>query len=241
MRHRDDRDHVAWDIETTGLAAEATVTVAGFWYPDGHATLLVNGGAHDADARGLSASLTEAAGADVEVAVADGEPALLGRMADHVFERFDRNRNRLVAYNADKWDGGFDLPFVRTRCVKHGCRWPFTGVRFADLFDPVSKRLNTTRSVTGATAEVAGLPGAHALLLGSDSDPGVLEVDGDHPWYRTRSYDPFGDSAFAAERYRAGDLDPVCRHNLADVHRTWELGALVSEMVPAADVTTKKL
>jgi len=37
-----DRDHVAWDIETTGFAWEDKITVSAFWWPAGHADLLVN-------------------------------------------------------------------------------------------------------------------------------------------------------------------------------------------------------
>jgi hypothetical protein len=36
-----DREHVAWDIEITGFAYDDTTTVAGFWYPAGHADILV--------------------------------------------------------------------------------------------------------------------------------------------------------------------------------------------------------
>lgn len=36
------RNHVAWDIETTGFGADDVLSVAGFWFPDGHAVLFLN-------------------------------------------------------------------------------------------------------------------------------------------------------------------------------------------------------
>ena len=168
--------------------------------------------------------------------VAADESELLDAMGEEVFERFDREYNRLVAFNGDSWQGGFDLPFVRTRCIRQGVDWPFEGLAFADLWNPVKKRLNTTHTAYGATSDVNSLTGAHALLFaGGDGLAGVVD-DAGHPPYVDGEYDPFGDSGSAAARYREGTLQPVCRHNLADVHRTWELGELVRRFV-----TGKKL
>ena len=44
----------------------------------------------------------------------------------------------------------------------------------------------------------------------------------------------------AVAHYRRSDLLPVCLHNLADVHPTWESGELVCRFVPSKDVTEKK-
>ena len=114
------------------------------------------------------------------------------------------------------------------------------GVEFADLWEPVKKRLNTTHTAFGASSDVNTLTGAHAILF-ETGRPAVLEdVDG-HAWYAGRDYDPFEDSGSAAARYQDGDLLSVLEHNLADVHRTWELGELVRRFVPTKDVTEKKL
>jgi hypothetical protein len=240
MLDRSDRAHVAWDIETTGFGWSEEITVSGFWYPGGHATLIVNAGGTPADAPSLEESLTETSGASVRVRVADDETGLLHAMGEEVFDRFDHDYNRLVAYNADSWKGGFDLPFVRTRCIHRGVDWMFDGVSFADLWEPVKKRLNTTHTAYGTSSDANTLTGAHALLFEAGR-PAVLEdVDG-HAWYRDRPYDPFENSGSAAARYREGDLLAVCRHNLADVHRTWELGELVRHFVPTKDISEKKL
>jgi hypothetical protein len=237
------RPHVAWDIETTGFGWDDTITTAGFWWPAGRADLLLNAAADGADADRHERRLRDAAGVPVGVTVVDGEAALLRAMARLVFDRFDRDRNRLVAFNADSWQGGFDLPFVRTRCVVHGVDWVFDGAQFADLWDPLKKRVNTTHTVHDASVAVNSLSGAHAVLFSwPEAAEAVFErADDDHPWYHGLDYDPFDDSGEAVAAHRRGDHLPVLLHNLADVHRTWELGEVVREFVPGKDVTTKKL
>lgn len=61
------------------------------------------------------------------------ELVLIANSDEELFDWFDKEYNRLVAYNADSWKGGFDLPFVRTRCIQRGVEWMFDGVTFADL------------------------------------------------------------------------------------------------------------
>jgi hypothetical protein len=155
-------------------------------------------------------------------------------MAEEVFDR-------LVVYNADSWKSGFDLPFVRTRCIQRGVGWMLDGVAFADLWEPVKKRLNTTHTVYGASSDVNTLTGSHAILFNARGPRLVLEEIKGHARYAEAPYDPFGDSGSAAANYREGNLFPVCEHNLADVHRTWELGELVRRYVPSKDITEKKL
>jgi len=49
------------------------------------------------------------------VTIATDEAALLQATEYVLFERFDRDRNRLIAFNAESWKSGFDLPYIRTR------------------------------------------------------------------------------------------------------------------------------
>lgn len=242
MRDRSVRAHVAWDIETTGFGWSDEITVTGFWFPACHATLVVNTGPHTVDGNTLAESLTETSGASVRVRIADDETDLLTEMRHVLFDRFDREYNRLVAYNGESWKGGFDLPFTRTRCIRRGVEWVFEGVAFADLWEPVKKRLNTTHTAYGASDSANSLTGAYAMLFDqNDSLPELLDEYEGHAWYQDRPYDPFENSGSAAARYRRGDLLPVLEHNLADVHRTWELGELVRRYVSPKDISEKKL
>jgi len=240
-----DRQQVAWDLETTGFAWSDQITVSGFWFPGPHTELVVNTDGCPRCAEGFEAKLEAVSGGvSVSVTVAEDEQALLEEMRQILFERFDKQYNRLVAYNAESWKSGFDLPFLRTRCFQHNFDWLFDGIQFADLWDPVKKRLNTTYTAHGKSIDVNTLVGAHELLF-EQTDPSTLLVETksehNHPWYRTDPYDPFEDSGRAVSSYKDGEFLPILQHNLADVHRTWELGELVRAFVSSKDITTKKL
>lgn len=242
MDFQNDRSHVAWDIETTGFGWSEEITVSGFWFPDGHASLIVNAGSHKVDGQTIENRLRDVSRSSVTVTVANDESALLHEMRVIVFEQFDRDYNRLVAYNAESWKGGFDLPFVRTRCIRQGVDWMFDGILFADLWEPVKKRLNTTHTAYGTSLSSNSLAGAYDLLFSENECLSCVldEVEG-HAWYSESPYDPFDDSESAAANYREGNVLPVCLHNLADVHRTWELSELLRRFVPSKDISEKKL
>lgn len=237
-----DRSHVAWDIETTGFDWNDEITVLGFWFPAGHATLAMNASQNTADPARFEQRLEDISGTvSLQVYLCPSEVELLNLMQEVVFEQIDTEYNRLVAFNADSWQGGFDLPFVRTRCFAHDYPWIFDGIEFADLWEPVKKRLNTTVSSYGGSTEVNSLTGSHELLFNNPTTISPPDLPDDYQPYRENPYDPFTDSGSAVYCYRNGEYLPVLRHNLADIHRTWELGELVRQYVPSKDITTKKL
>jgi hypothetical protein len=144
-----DRRHVAWDLETTGFAWDAVITVSGFWFPGAHAELVVNTDGIDADHH--ETHLERVTDATVTITPTDDETALLEAIRRIVFDRFDREYNRLTAFHGESWQGGFDLPFLRTRCTARGVDWVFDGLTYADVWDPVKKRVNTTAAYWGKT------------------------------------------------------------------------------------------
>lgn len=235
------RSYVAWDIETTGLAWSDEITVSGFWFPDGRARLILNTGENDIDASAYERHLQDVSGGiPTTVTSVVDEKRLLEAMRELVFDYFDRDYNRLIAFNAESWKSGFDLPFVRTSCIAHGVDWILDGIEFADLWDPLKKRLNTTYTVYGTSASMNSLTGAHSILF-DDHLVDQLLSNQDEPWYQDYQYDPFDDSGSAIGHYRRGDYLPVLQHNLADVHRTRELGEIIRQFVSSKDITTKKL
>lgn len=166
------------------------------------------------------------------------------RCSRFLFDRFDRQYNRLVAFNAESWKSGFDLPFLRTRCFKHDFSWLFDGIHFADLWNPIKKRMNTTHTAYGSSVDVNSLTGAHELLFNQTSSPVIVseqESETGHVWYTDNRYDPFENSSSAVSCYNRRDFLPILQHNLADIHRTWELGELVRAFISSKDITTKKL
>lgn len=237
-----DRSHVAWDIETTGFSWDDQITIVGFWFPQNYATLLLNKDGHAAEVADFESRLEDLDdGLSVNIRPCQSEAALLDQIHDVVFHRIESNQNRLVAFNADSWKGGFDLPFLRTSCLYHHHRWVFDGLQFANLWEPIKKRLNTTATVQDASTDVNSL-GSHAILFGNTHPMNALDdIPDDHPHYRRAPYDPFDDSGSAVYCYTHNDFYPVLKHNLADIHRTWELGELVRQYVSPKDITTKKL
>ena len=65
-------------------------------------------------------------------------------------------------------------------------------------------------------------------------------IPDDHTHYRRASYDSSTDSESTAY-CNYNDFYPVLKHNLADIHRTWEPGDLIRQPVFPKDITTKKL
>ncbi len=213
MLHRDsDRTHIAWDIETTGFGWDDEITVSGFWFPNAHAELIVNTDEQSLDTDSFENHLQDISnGVSITVTARDDEQGLLDAMQQLRFNRIDEEYNRLVAYNADNWKGGFDLPFLRTRCVHHNTKWVFGNLEFADLFDPTKKRLNTTQTFYGKGTDINSLTGAHAILF-TEVEEVPTETTNDnteHPWYRKQPYDPFVTSGSASACYRRGDFLPV--------------------------------
>lgn len=50
----------------------------------------------------------------------------------------------LVTYNGENWSGGFDFPWLRSKCIQQGIEWQLGGVKHLDLLPLVRKYLNTT-------------------------------------------------------------------------------------------------
>lgn len=244
LDRQQDRRQVAWDLETTGFGWNDKITVSGFWLPTGQAELIINTSGDNLDSTQAESYLEDvSSGVPVSVTVVDDERALLAEMQRVLFDRFDREYNRLVAYNAETWKSGFDLPFLRTCCLKHSTNWVFDNIQYGDLWEPIKKRLNTTHTKYGNSNAVNSLTGAHEILL-NHAQPATILAESDvesHTWYRDAPYDPFDDSGSAVRCYKQGEYLPILQHNLSDVHRTWELGELVRAYVPPKDVTTKKL
>lgn len=86
--------------------------------------------------------------------------------------------------------------------------------------------MNTTHTAYGTSTEVNSLTGTHELLF-DWATPSVWvseqQLETTYPRYRDSPYDPFDDSGSAVRYYKNGEYLPILQHNLADVHRTWEL------------------
>jgi len=208
-----DLDPIAFDIETSGLDESAVLTVAGFASTLGE-VIVLNTGGRDANGTALEQALSEYSSNGVDVLVTTDEQELLAAVEQIASNRLDADRHYLTAYNGETWQGGFDLPFLRTACISHDLDWPFPNMAYADVFEFVD-RFNTH--------DEKGLVGVYDELIGKPN------------------CDPFDDSGSAVAAFENAEWEALLRHNLADIQRTLELAILAERYVPRSDFQMKNL
>jgi hypothetical protein len=211
-------EQVAFDIETTGFDAVDVVTTVGFAVPMGVRVFLQTG---ERDASGIESAVeSEVSETLVNVSIHASERELLSAVSEFVAERF-RDDMLLVAYNGERWNGGFDVPFLRTRYAQRDLAWPFVDVPYADVMPLVTDRFNTTVDGT----EQGGLVTAYDVLCGGSY--------GD--------LDPFDDSAEAVTAFEDGRFAELVLHNVADVLRTRALGRVAERYCAKSEFKVKSL
>lgn len=210
---------VAVDIETTGFDATDEVTVVGFAVPLGCRVFVR--APEGTDVSGVESAVGEAVGEAVSVSVHASEAGLLRAVGGFAAERINGEDVLVVAYNGERWRGGFDLPFLRTRLAATGVAWPFRGVPYADVLPVVEKLFNTSRDGESRN----GLVEAYAALVGA----GVNDAD------------PFAESSEAVTAFEEGRTAALVQHNAADVLRTRALTLLAEQYCSKSDFKLKSL
>lgn len=204
---------VAFDIETSGLDEDAVITVAGFSHDLVNWLALNTDGRH-ADAAALTEALNQCTDRQTELVVTSEEAALLRALDSFVDDRIDGDAHYLTAFNGETWNGGFDLPFLRSACLRNDLAWPFGDVAYADTMEAVQRF---------ETNDVGDLVGVYDELIGEEN------------------CDPFTDSSEAVAAFENGEWLPLLKHNLADIERTRELAELAGRFVASSDFGMKNL
>ena len=207
-------DPIAFDIETSGLDEDAVITVAGFAHDLGESIILNVDGRDAPDHQTLTTPLNEHSAGAVSLELVDSEAALLEAISEIVTDQVDGDRHYLTAYNGETWNGGFDLPFCRTRFLDHDMDRPFGDLAYADVMEMVDRF---------DTQDQRDLVGVYDHLLGNET------------------CDPFEDSGEAVEAFETAEWLPLLEHNLADIQRTRELALLAGRFVPKSDFSMKNL
>jgi hypothetical protein len=213
------------DIETDGFTIYDALTVVGFELPMGSwLALNVNGQTVNVDE--LSEQLVARTGHHARVHVFPNEEQLLKNVRDFVQERISgKDDIYLTGYNAERWGGGFDLPFLREAFGCYDIRWPFR-CAYIDAYPSIKDRVNTVVSHTEEeTDEANDLVRAYDVLIGGP--------DGE--------YDPFDDSAEAAKAWEDGNWVDLLSHNQSDIRRTLALMTYAERYVPRSDLKMKNL
>lgn len=204
---------IAFDIETSGLDRDAVVTVAGFAHELGN-WMVLNTDGRQAETAELSEALAHCADNRVDLTVVGDEQALLQRVSEFSEERIDGDTHYLTAYNGETWNGGFDLPFLRSACLRNGVEWPFGDIAYADTMEAIQRF---------DTGDASDLVTVYKQLVGEET------------------CDPFADSGAAVQAFEDGEWLPLLKHNLADIQRTRELAELAGRFVPSSDFQMKNL
>jgi uncharacterized protein YprB with RNaseH-like and TPR domain len=209
----------ALDIETTGTAPDDQITVIGLDLPMGSQLFVNTGGREYADA--TSDSLDAAFDRGVTVTACDSEESLLRAFHEFTLQRFGRAaRNetdefKFAAYNGETWNGGFDLPFIRTRCRAHDVGWPLQGP-YIDVMTVIGDSFN----VSGKSLETT-----YDELIGEGLN----------------DRDPFADSGAAVQNWESGEFKPLLQHNLVDIRRTQQLVTVAERYCSSSHFSMRSL
>lgn len=210
---------VAFDIETTGFTVDDEVTTVGFALDMGVRVFVQTGGREAGDLEGMVDDRVEEV---VKLSVHDGEAAMFEAVRSFVAERLQDDDVLLVAYNGERWKGGFDLPFLRTRLSRANVSWPFEDLPYADLMPVMNRRFNTSLD---ADETVTDLERVYDTLI----DGGYGDLD------------PFEDSEEAVTAFENGRFTDLILHNVSDVLRTRALGLLAQRYCSKSDFQLKSL
>jgi len=205
---------IAFDIETTGFSTTDQLTVIGFDAEIGSRIFLnTDGRAYTSD---IEQRVNERLTTPVTLSVHDDEGTLLDAVKTFVDATIAQRDVKLVAYNGETWNGGFDLPFLRTRLSHHEREWPFTELPYIDVMEVFSSRFNTSEnSLTGVYDELVA------------SGHGTV--------------DPFTDSSQAVDAWQTGDFEAVILHNVSDIRRTRALMDVAERYCSKSDFSMKSL
>ena len=205
---------VAFDIETTGFTTDDRLTVVGFDAEISSRVFLNTGG--KASLTALEGDVNDAVTTPVTLSTHQSESALLEVVTDFVASTLSDRDIKLVAYNGETWNGGFDLPFLRTRLNYHDLGWPFDDIPYIEAMEVFESRFNTSEN---------SLVSVYDELIGGEL--------GD--------LDPFVDSAEAVDAWERGEFEAVVLHNVADIRRTRALMDLAERYCSKSDFSMKSL
>ncbi|WP_436936536.1 hypothetical protein [Halovenus marina] len=207
----------AIDIETTGFNPDDELTVIGIDIPAGSRVFL------NTDGRTYSETVSKRIETDftkfVNISSHSSEREALDAFRAFTERRFSKTDSgdeyKFAAYNGETWNGGFDLPFIRTRCPELDLDWPLQGP-YIDVMEVIGSRFNVTSETLETTYEE---------LIGGE----YTELD------------PFDDSEQAVVCWRDGEFEPLLRHNLTDIRRTRELAQVAERYCSTSHFSMRTL
>jgi len=141
-------DLMPFDIETTGFKAADgdKVTVVVLHYNNHYQIWVNTHDVTDVDVESMTEEVKESSTLEnITIHVHNTEKSLLENLGNFVSEH-STDDTLLTAFNGETYKGGFDLSFLRTRCLRNGVPWIFSGMEYTDSYDNVAQngRFDTT-------------------------------------------------------------------------------------------------
>lgn len=211
---------ISFDIETTGFGSDSVVTTVGFVMPLG-CRVFLNTAAQSVAIEDLESRLEDTFETTIHLTGHQTETELLAAVTEFAQESIAPNEYMLVAYNGERFRGGFDLPFLRTRYIRQDLRWPFVDIPYADLMPIFKDQFNTV--IAGESA--GDLEHVYETLVQE-------ELTG---------LDPFESSDKAVPAFENGEFEQLLAHNIADILRTDKLAAVAERYCSKSDFKLKSL
>lgn len=146
---KEELSFVPLDIETTGFkAADGDFITNVVLHNNGLYHIWINTDGNEVEASEMESEIIEKADLDnLVLYVCEDERQLLLNIQDYLETHTDEY-TILTAFNGETYKGNtdFDLPFLRTRCLKNGVEWILEGFWYTDTYDVYSdsSRFDTT-------------------------------------------------------------------------------------------------
>lgn len=151
--NKNEIEFIPFDIETTGFkSADDDFMTNLILHHDGMYQIWINTDGTTISAKKLSESVAE--GTEItnfDLHVCETEDELLLNVEDYL-DKHTTDNAILTAFNGETWRGDtdFDVPFMRTRCLRNGIGWILDGFWYTDTYEVFSQssRFDTTIKAT---------------------------------------------------------------------------------------------
>lgn len=156
---------VPFDIETTGFSIDDKITTITI-YIDGKYGVFVNKQDKDIIKEDdMEDNIKENSEIEnIEMFYKESEEEVLKGFSSVIEDNISTYDYYLVAYNGERWKGGFDLSFIRTAAQKYDINSVFNGRYYIDLYPIFSKERINTVAPSLETIETNEKEGYHDFL-----------------------------------------------------------------------------
>jgi len=137
--HIDQVDFVSFDIETTGLLDTDIITTFTLFHENTYQVWLnLNGDTVEKEE--IQQKVIDTSELDVRIHPQNTEQELINSIRKYISDEIELRTTILTAYNGETWKGGFDISFIRSRCLSNTVEFPFKDVAYTDIMPIFSKK-----------------------------------------------------------------------------------------------------